>query len=213
MAVPYMAVHRGHTIPSRADYAPRPSIRPDRIQTETAHRLSKNVTGQIPRPGWGRVTESGRWRAWRGRSACAREARSYRWLRSATERPAGLRRGGFSTSFAQSGWHRKHAIRALSSRESSASGRPRQRRRTYGIDSRCIDRVMGSIRPAVWQAAGEKAMFRAAGRTRTRKKPSCSGGFNVVVTSSCRRSSYAALMLATAILPVRRSSSASKETF
>jgi hypothetical protein len=35
MAVPYMAVHRGHTIPSRADYAPRPSIRPDRIQTET----------------------------------------------------------------------------------------------------------------------------------------------------------------------------------
>jgi hypothetical protein len=23
MAVPYMAVHRGHTIPSRADYAPR----------------------------------------------------------------------------------------------------------------------------------------------------------------------------------------------
>jgi hypothetical protein len=40
----------------------------------------------------------------------------------------------------------------------------------------------------------EKARFRAAGRTRTTEKPPCSGGFNVVVTSSCRRSSYAAWM-------------------
>jgi Integrase core domain len=47
---------------------------------------------------------------------------------------------------AVTGWHRKHAIRALSSRESSASGRPRQRRRTYGVSIR--DALI-----ALWEAS------------------------------------------------------------
>jgi hypothetical protein len=66
------------------------------------HCLAKNVTGQVPRRSWGIATESARCRAWRGRSAWARDARSYRRLRSATERPAEVRRDGFSTSSVQS---------------------------------------------------------------------------------------------------------------
>jgi hypothetical protein len=47
---------------------------------------------------------------------------------------------------AVTGWHRKHAIRALSSRESSALVRPRQRRRTYGS-------LIRDVLIAFWEAS------------------------------------------------------------
>src|ERR1700737_2595420 len=47
---------------------------------------------------------------------------------------------------AVTGWHRKHAIRALSSRKSSASAQPRHRRRTY-------DALIGDTLIALWEAS------------------------------------------------------------
>ena len=57
---------------------------------------------------------------------------------------------------ATTGWHRKHALRALSRSGSNASAEERaarQRGRKYDGDQGCSDSAMGSIRPGVRQAA------------------------------------------------------------
>ena len=57
---------------------------------------------------------------------------------------------------ATTGWHRKHAVRALRQRETvTVLGQeaPRARRRRYGATIRCIDGAVGSIGSGVRQTA------------------------------------------------------------
>jgi hypothetical protein len=70
------------------------------VEEARPHCLTRDVTGQIPADEWAGVTESGRWRRWRDRSAWARGARFCRRWRNAIGRRGGGRRGAFSTSCA-----------------------------------------------------------------------------------------------------------------
>ncbi|WP_244608763.1 hypothetical protein [Bradyrhizobium algeriense] len=130
----------------RNAYADIPAV----VEAMRAHRLTQNVTGQLLADDWGDVTESVRWPLWRERSAWARGARS---CRRVTERSRSVKRAEkgriLDALCATTGWHRKHAVRALRQHEPvrpNGVEAPRERRRKYGA-------TIKDALTALWEAS------------------------------------------------------------